>query len=271
MKKYKLLTNKGYPRRFKGGFYTENYKDHPSGLTTAELVEKYPEDWELVEDDFVLPEKWCIKATPETFDIIQEYFKKQLNRNPIDKEKRAFYHFLAPSFVCTSSIINSNYTEITFEQFKTYVLNMKEEKEIIGYKAPFDMYGGNIKQGDILKLKPNCTIAWYVNSSKNETFNIPEEIVTKWESVYKEEIPQITINGYKGEFFDWGVSFNNGCAKISKEAFIEFYRISKMFDKEDCLIHDNSNRNLTSVTIGKGTFSKEQIKEIAEYYLNKEK
>jgi len=79
--------------------------------------------------------------------------------------------------------------------------------------------------------------------------------------------PDITINSYKGEFSDWGVRF--GCAKIAKKTFVELYRIIKMFEKDDCLVHDNSNRVLESVTIGKGTFTKNQIKEIAEYYLNK--
>ncbi|RPH25969.1 MAG: hypothetical protein EHM93_19765 [Bacteroidales bacterium] len=71
--------------------------------------------------------------------------------------------------------------------------------------------------------------------------------------------PQITINSYKGEFFDWGVKF--GCAEINKGTFIEL--------KDLCGEHTHQNREIESVTIGKGTFTKDQIKLIAEYYLNK--
>jgi hypothetical protein len=69
--------------------------------------------------------------------------------------------------------------------------------------------------------------------------------------------PQITINGYKGEFHDSYISF--GCARIDKRVFIELYQITEK----------GGNRDIEAVTIGKGTFSKDQIKEIAKYYLNK--
>lgn len=70
--------------------------------------------------------------------------------------------------------------------------------------------------------------------------------------------PQITINTYTGEFFETYVKF--GCAEISKEVFIDLHTARE---------YKNTNRDVESVTIGKGIFSKEQIKEIAEYYLEK--
>jgi len=73
--------------------------------------------------------------------------------------------------------------------------------------------------------------------------------------------PQITVNGYKGEFFDQYVKF--GCAEISKQLFIDLHKTTKV----NWSVY--GNKNIESVTIGKGTFSKEQIKEIAEYYKNK--
>ena len=80
-----------------------------------------------------------------------------------------------------------------------------------------------------------------------------------FEPVYEEEYPDITINGYKGEFFKDYVKF--GCAEIDKEVFIKLHQLGQGI--EHC------NRQLESVTIGKGTFSKDHIKQIAEYYLNK--
>ena len=86
----------------------------------------------------------------------------------------------------------------------------------------------------------------------------------KWAEILPSN-PQIEINGYKGEFFDNYVKF--GCAVISKQLFIDLY--------SDCFVgnskgtYDCSNKEIESVTIGKGTFTKDQIKSIADYYLNK--
>lgn len=68
-------------------------------------------------------------------------------------------------------------------------------------------------------------------------------------------VPDITINDYKAEFFDDYVKF--GCAEINKEVFID------LVEAKD---YSHTNRQIESVTIGKGTFTKEQIKAIVEYY-----
>ena len=78
-----------------------------------------------------------------------------------------------------------------------------------------------------------------------------------FEPVYEEEYPNITINGYKGESFNDYVKF--GCAEIGKELFIRIYGTEKI----------HGNKDIESVTIGAGTFTKDQINQIAEYYLNK--
>ena len=70
--------------------------------------------------------------------------------------------------------------------------------------------------------------------------------------------PVIRINGYDAKFNEDSVVF--GCARIGKEVFISLYELNRL------KLH-NSNREIESVTIGNGEFSKEVIKEIAEYYL----
>ena len=80
----------------------------------------------------------------------------------------------------------------------------------------------------------------------------------KWAEILP-NYPQIEINGYKGEFFDWGVKF--GYAEIDKDVFIRLGQLGQGLN--------HCNRALESVVIGKGTFSKDQIKLITEYYLNK--
>lgn len=87
----------------------------------------------------------------------------------------------------------------------------------------------------------------------------------KWAEILPSH-PRIEINGYKGEFFDDYVRF--GCAKISREVFIDSNKLFK-HNSESVFDYTECNRSIESITIGKGTFTKDQIKQIAEYYLNK--
>ena len=75
----------------------------------------------------------------------------------------------------------------------------------------------------------------------------------KWAEIIK--APCIIINGYKAEFFPTYVKF--GYAEINKEVFIDLATINE---------YSNTNREVESVTIGRGVFTKAQIKEIADYY-----
>lgn len=104
------------------------------------------------------------------------------------------------------------------------------------------------------------SLRWWVSHDTFDSMNLYcdefgwSEIIASY--------PEITINGYKGEFFDNYVKF--GCATISKQLFIDLYE-SDAFKET----HDYGNKEIESVTIGKGTFTKDQIKEIATYYLEK--
>ena len=92
----------------------------------------------------------------------------------------------------------------------------------------------------------------------------PEEI----KEATKSKCPQIEINGYKGEFFEDYVKF--GCAEIHKNVFMNLKALNSDLENGDGIIGMKSNRRIESITIGKGTFSKDQIKLITDYYLNKE-
>lgn len=88
--------------------------------------------------DFVLPKKWCIKATPATATLILKYFNDGCGRDTTNGYciLDDYYHY--PCFAGAASFKfgqhsttakQSNYTEITFEQFEKYVLkeiNMKK-------------------------------------------------------------------------------------------------------------------------------------------------
>lgn len=115
------------------------------------------------------------------------------------------------------------------------------------------------------------TMFWTLSSSSSGFTYEPSRDELQWSAsqdiVYRNgkwaeilpSYPQIEINGYKGEFFDDYVKF--GCAEIDKDVFIRLGQLGQGLNR--------CNRVLESVTIGKGTFSKDQIKLIADYYLNK--
>jgi hypothetical protein len=78
----------------------------------------------------------------------------------------------------------------------------------------------------------------------------------------KKRYPKININGYDGKFFDDYIVF--GRAKINTEFILKL---------NDILSNDywekNEFKNIESVQIGNGYFTKNQIKEIANFYIQK--
>ena len=95
--------------------------------------EAYDAQFIVKEPEFVLPEKWCLKITKENLD-----FCKSLENNELKFHKNypysiGGYYSPIPNKDCNGFInIPENYTEITFEQFKKYVLKEEivEEKVI---------------------------------------------------------------------------------------------------------------------------------------------
>ena len=101
----------------------------------------------LPEKLIILPDKWRVKVT-SVEDYKEDALKKgyELNSSWIENKEgieywyysERVYDFEHPNFVSLEKV--DEYLEITFEQFKNYVLkqdNMKE-KEIIGYKLKED-------------------------------------------------------------------------------------------------------------------------------------
>ena len=132
---------------------------------------------------------------------------------------------------------------------------------------------------DKTPLNYSGTAVWTLGSSSSGFIYEPSRDELQWSAsqdiVYRNgkwaeilpNYPQIEINGYKGEFFDWGVKF--GCAEIHKNAFIYLNTLNKDLVNGDGVRGVMSNRQIESITIGKGVFSKDQIKLIADHYLNK--
>lgn len=96
---------------------TELYGTNGIGLDKIEL---YIEPKVKVKDDFVLPEKWCIKSGE---NLVLDYCNENGINSYSKSELQANYaHFPSYDNCTTCSYILKGYTEITFEQFKKYVL-----------------------------------------------------------------------------------------------------------------------------------------------------
>lgn len=80
--------------------------------------------------------------------------------------------------------------------------NMKQRK-IIGYKAPFDFFGGKIKKETVYTYSALSFMYFPIQGSC--LCSMPAEIVEKWEAVYEEE---------KLEIKDWNNSSTNDSATI---------------------------------------------------------
>lgn len=157
---------------------------------------------EFLKEEFVLPEKWCIKLTKENKQTVQNWRIKNHYYCDINEG-----HFI---FENASWSFNNedNELEITFEQFKQKYLNM-EEKKIIGYKLTKPEYNdvaikiakienpswSGFKENNFLKSNEKCRdYLGYVENLKKAG------VLDLWfEAVYEEEVQLPIINGYKGE------------------------------------------------------------------------
>jgi hypothetical protein len=95
-------------------------EDSCISCTGVEIPELTLEEWDEIVNGFTLPEKWCVSAHKDS--CVHEWFEGKLKRTIVNSDT-SYYHY--PDFgykSCTSGCIKQGYTEITFEQFKKYVL-----------------------------------------------------------------------------------------------------------------------------------------------------
>jgi hypothetical protein len=157
--------------------------------------------------------------------------------------------------------------KITKEEIESHLIKEAEKKGFVK--------GAKVKEGIIQEIYFFPTMPVGKHSDQIREYEKVNGvnflvIVTEWFSTPLKECellpshPSITINGYKAEFKDWGLDFNNGCATSSKDVFISldnFHGKNSWWSK--------SNKTLTSVKIGNGEFTVKQIEEIANYYKSK--
>ena len=284
------------------------------------------QQWKTLKDlnmkeEFVLPNKWHIKITDKNKVILNNWKKGKGCFDDLFE-----YNYIVVGYDGSGGYCDGEYImhpEITFEQFKKYVLKQTDmERKIIGYKLKKDceqyekaasslmqaefgknfvvtvqscinllvkaevlnlwfepIYEEQFKVGDWVSFTSEidkCTYTSKIKDWTSHSYCILENGAEPFKHLLRKatpeeikavQIPKITINGYKGEFYDDYVKF--GCAEIHKTIFIDLNTLNKDLLNGDGVIGMKSNRQIESVTIGKGTFTKDQIKEIAEYYINK--
>lgn len=170
------------------------------------------ENWELVPN---LPEKWCIK--PKNEQELKEVYKYCCKVSEA-KSTTCYYHYPAFSSNCWASRnIQPGYTEITFEEFKKYILDTTDmkDKKIIGYKAPVDMYSGGVQKGHLFVTNASDSYKpqGEVSTLLERELVMPSSIVETWEPVYEDD--KIMLG-------KWEVKFNSnktvsiGCSGSEK-------------------------------------------------------
>ena len=140
-----------------------SFKNNPTLLTL--------EEWDSIvnlKEEFVLPEKWCIRPTKEQENTVFAYFKSK-NSNFVDENASSYMWYYSPergyhAFLNGKSTAYEGYTEITFEQFKRHVLKQEmytieqiKEKKIV---VKFNSIEEYKKLSKYFDKTENCTLSF---------------------------------------------------------------------------------------------------------------
>ena len=163
MKKYRCLSY-NYSGFQNGEVYSENIINRYSEQPVSFYVTHCPNDWKLVEDEFVLSKNWHIIVTEENQEIVNKWWKID---KPLNVRVNNLYGMCTQSNGIATKEFNPKYevldlkndwsfgTELTTEQFAQYILKEKIEKVCIGYKCVKDCKHFTI--GKVYKLNGELT------------------------------------------------------------------------------------------------------------------
>lgn len=231
--------------------------------------------------EFVLPARWVVARNTNNYHVINAW----CNTHRLSTDDNGHYH-LYGGFIHSHDVQNINtatcrrnrssrhadYTQITFEQFQQYVMNVPaqqrevvaEERILIGYKSPFNLFTGlnhTVSAGDVFILNNDGTYAtaqkWGANYN---VYAIPAEIVKTWEPVYEEATKRVTTQG--GEIF----TIENGIAKDSQQRSYAIAALESLLDLFNASYVDGLPHDVeaapTSVKIGRVLFLEADLKNI---------
>lgn len=188
--------------------YLTSFKNNPILLTLQQWKEVF------------INENLMYKGDLEDFpvEIVEKMLEKQVEQgNKKDVSIFEKYRCSAKSLggfnweeTCES--LDFWYSILVNKNFDTFYA-LYQKKEFIGYRAPYDLFKGRIKKGDIFSLYSADKFVMY--NEKHKTSGIPTEIVHKWEKVYEED---------EIKFGDYKVEFGNNTIKV----FDVYYTISQL-------------------------------------------
>lgn len=116
--------------------------------------------FELVSKELTsLPPKWCIKNNKSISEDLGKWFLPNLGRIPDDPLRNSYWHYpqISPR-ISSASTPFEGYTEITFDQFKKWVLGQGAEG-VLGEKSKVKISGyDGLNIGD--KVKDSDITAW---------------------------------------------------------------------------------------------------------------
>jgi len=122
-------------------------------VISIDKIEHYIEPKVEVKEEFVLPEKWYIKITDDSLETLNKY-RLQIFKRGIFGPLPTKYNY---TYMCKDGSgdynPSGNYTEITFDQFKKYVLKEEFKEETLLEKAKIIEYLHDFKIGDKIKSK----------------------------------------------------------------------------------------------------------------------
>jgi hypothetical protein len=143
------------------------------------LPDGHPDKILAEKSSFILPEKWCIKLTEENIETLGKW----RDAGPLPNKKYAIesWYLHTPKHGArgyNEPRKDPDYTEITFEQFKQYVLTPSEDAKIVPERENYagrtikalvnHPEGTDVKKGEIIKIKEILDIGSYYTLEKTK-------------------------------------------------------------------------------------------------------
>ena len=232
--------------------------------------------------NFVLPEFWHVLVTDENKQALSDwlfgapvpYYKLESNLHIVGICRQ---NSLNPKgYNLKDNLKGTNYNfgeEITFEQFKKYVLkqNIMENKKLVGYKLKdefkqIEKAATSIAEcgtgGLFYIFEHGCN--FMINSNSWDRINKAGVLDIWFEPVYVEEKKLPKINNYEGKIEGDYVVYGSNCAKFHKNFFLQLSQFKQTNSS-------SQNRTIKSVTLSSGvTIQMEDVYKVADF-LNENK
>lgn len=232
---FPFLCDLGYSgMKLFGTFSASRYND--TETTVQEILGYDP----FVKDDFVLPKKWHVRVTKENYNVLNNWRVNiiKYSRDNFD----VAYEIILQDGSGGSAKAHKGETEITFDQFKKYVLKeaIETSKETNPeYVECLENHDTQFTKGKIYKVinsefnsievdlddngKPNSWHKKFFKPSTKEAFDAQKEKQLK-QAVHcttQEEWDFVTEKlGYKwSEYSKWSVHKNNTCINLKRLGF----------------------------------------------------